>query len=600
MVSRRNLVTVLLMMVTIFFMFQFTQVIKVRNNQYDTNEYVKESVLTANGRYNANYSNDCLVYIGSTNTEEYKAVEDWSDYSKKYLKTYADFSSLDESTVSKARMILIDAESVNCLTNNTEIEKLTKYGNPIVFVNMPSVSDIRLSALLRKLTGISNVRADEVEALGFQAFNGFLLGGEAAYLPQKEEEEKYNDLDLTVPWYETGMGTTTYVVGMMKEGEYKANEFPKLIWRNNYNGTYIYSINTDVFNAETGMGFLSAIDYTSHEYSVYPVVNAQNMVLSDYPVITEENTDEIKQIYSMDAMTLSRDITWPVFVSIATRYKLKLTCFVNTGYEYPTDKKPSDEYLSFYLQQVKEINGEFGRSLDTADIEKQFKAKSRDDEYFFEKDGGYHYASAYIPHVNDDLSERLEEDNLILSRVHTVVSNKDDNEILSYIDDSVTLQTITNVADEYTYSKELKHRCMLTSMGYSTTLIDMHKVEFPEGSDDEWQNFSKKVTANLNTFWTANDEFEYTAVSESDLRVREFLNLDYNHSRTDNTIALRTLGVDEAYYVLRTHDEDIKKISGGEYTKIEKDAFLIHVTGNVTLIELEESEDILSYKGLYH
>ena len=137
-------------------------------------------------------------------------------------------------------------------------------------------------------------------------------------------------------------------------------------------------------------------------------------------------------------------------------------------------------------------------------------------------------------------------------------------------------------------------------MGYATTLIDMHKVEFPEGSDDEWQNFSKEFTANLNTFWTANDDFDDTAVSESDLRVREFLNLDYDYSRTDNVIALRTLGVDEAYYVLRTHDEDIKKISGGEYTKIEKDAFLIHVTGNVTLIELEESEDILSYKGLYH
>ncbi len=598
MVSRRNLVTVLLMMGTIFFMFQFTQVVKVRNNRYDTNEYVKESSQSADGRYTASEGDGYIVYFGQADTERYEAAKEWCDYTKRNLVSYKSFSDASEAKVSKSEMILIDAETSDCFDESQKIVEMAEYQVPMVFVTMPEPGELKHSYRLREILGISRIREDSVTAEGFQVFEGFLLGGEAAYKPQKEEEKKYNDLNLSFPWYETGAGSKTYAVGMMDEEEYKANEFPKLLWRNNYNGTFVYAVCADLINEETGMGFLSAIEYSAKDYVLYPVVNAQNMVLSDYPTITEENTDSIKGIYSMDALTLSRDITWPVIVSIANRYNLKMTCFVNTGYNYPDKNHPSEEYLEFYQQQVKEINGEIGRSLDSRDYEAQFKSKTRDDEFFFEFEKDYHFASAYVPHMSDDVTSRIEEDNRFLSRINTVISNKDDNETLSYISDKVTLQSITNVADEYTYSKELKHRCMLTSIGYATTLIDMHKVQFPEKTDDEWQVYSKLITSNLNTYWTANDEFEYTAVSQSDNRVRDFLNLDYETKKEDDRIKISTENVDEAYFVLRTHNEDILKVVNADYTKIEKDAYLIKVKGADAEIVLSADKEVLKYDGM--
>ena len=417
-------------------------------------------------------------------------------------------------------------------------------------------------------------------------------------MPQKEEEEKYNDFDQNVPWYLTGKGTVTYAVAMMDEKEVKANDFPKLIWRNNYKGTFVYAVAADVINSDMGLGFLSAIDYSANDYTLYPVVNAQNMVISDYPSITDENEETINSIYSMDSLNLSRDITWPVFISIATRYNLKLTGFVNTGYDYKPENKPSDELLEFYLKQLKEIDGEMGRSLEVKDAS-LFKDKMAFDEEYLEKDGGYHYSAAYVSEPDDDVLNVIRDDSPVLERVHTVIGRKGENsDILSYIDDSVTYQRVTTVADDYSYRKELTHRCMLTALGYSTTLIDMHKVMFPEESGDEWQNFSKEISANIHTFWAANKEFDYTAASESDTRVRELLNLKYDYKREGNVITVKTQKADYVYYVLRTHGEKISKTEGAEATLIEKDAYLIHASAGEAKIYLDTADEILKYDGL--
>ena len=42
MVSRRNFISIILMMAVLFFMFQFSQVIKIRGNDYNINEYINE------------------------------------------------------------------------------------------------------------------------------------------------------------------------------------------------------------------------------------------------------------------------------------------------------------------------------------------------------------------------------------------------------------------------------------------------------------------------------------------------------------------------------------------------------------------------------
>ncbi|MBR5896374.1 MAG: DUF2194 domain-containing protein, partial [Lachnospiraceae bacterium] len=529
MVSRRTLITIILMMMTIFFMFQFTQVVKVRNNQYDTNEYAKEKVLVASERFVANTHCEQIVFLGKETGTAYKTVEEWCNYSKRYLKAYEDPTQLSREIAKEAHLILIDSKTLDIAENSDYLEELAGCNTTRVFLNLPDVKKIKNTPVLQNMLGITEIRKKYMNVEGIQVFEGFLLGGEAAYMPQNDAEKKYNDFAETITWYITGNGTQTYAVAMMKDASVVANDYPRIIWRNNYEGTYIYAVANDFINSETGMGFLSAIDYSANDYVLYPVVNAQNTVISDYPVVAAENDARIKEIYSMDSKNLSRDIFWPEYVSIATRYNLKLTCFLNTGYETDDKNEPSDKLMQFYLQQLKEIDGEMGRSLDIDDFS-EFKDKMAYDMAFLEKENNYHYSASYAYKLNDEITNAIQGNDVSLKRIHTVVSTRDKNdELLSYIGNSVTFQGITNVADEYSYRKELKHRCMLTALGYSTTLIDMHKVLFPEESEDEWQYFSKDVAANINTYWAKNREFDYTAVSESDTRVREFLNLKYTY-----------------------------------------------------------------------
>lgn len=51
----------------------------------------------------------------------------------------------------------------------------------------------------------------------------------------------------------------------------------------------------------------------------------------------------------------------------------------------------------------------------------------------------------------------------------------------------------------------------------------------------------------------------------------------------------------EAYFILRTHGEDIIQATGAEFEKIEDGAFLITATDDNVKLELEEAQDRYYY-----
>lgn len=573
MVSRRNLVTIILMMITIFFMFQFTQVVKFRNSQFDTNEYAKDPVQFADGEYKAKMTDGYVVYVGSNTTVQYKAVEEWCENTKKYLVYQPSLSNVMDGTCRDAEMIFVDG-LVSGAEDPDKLEAITEFKVPIVLVRIPEYKAVKSSRKMRKILGIRKVREEETEALGYQFFDGFLIGGEAAYMPQKPEEEKYNDFDLKMPWYDLGAGTIAYAVGMLDEKEYKAEEFPRFIWRNVYNETYIFVVSNDILNEDFGAGIISSIAYEANDYYLYPVVNSQNVVLSEFPYVTDENSTEIKRIYSMNSKSLSRDIMWPALLSLATNDKLKFTCYLNPSNSNLQSEKESKEYLEFYLKQLQEIDGEIGQCVDLND----------GNNSFYNAVPNYKYVTGFSEDVNETAGE------------YTSLVTMNAPREVSYLSDNTTCMNITNYADEYTYSRALKNRCTINSLGYATTLIDTKKVLMPANKNEEWQNFSKEVFGNVDTIYCSIDYFDFTAVSESDAKVRNYLNLKYASNREDNKIDINVDNVSEAYFVFRTHNEDIKSITNGTCKKLEKDTYLIKGFNGKVTVELEESGDILYYQ----
>ncbi len=77
----------------------------------------------------------------------------------------------------------------------------------------------------------------------------------------------------------------------------------------------------------------------------------------------------------------------------------------------------------------------------------------------------------------------------------------------------------------------------------------------------------RRFASNLLTYWNKFNCFTATTLSESDRRVRTFLNVDYTESREENVITLNTTKAD-SWFILRTHGE---KDRGHRRRKSDKD-----------------------------
>ena len=524
----------------------------------------------------------------------------WCQYTKRELLVYGNPEDYEVSGENLPVAALVDSSSVSLPEQMPLFEKITGMGIPLIFCNLPDPEVIRGDRELMELLGIRSVREDEVRVEGIHLFGGFLLGGESFYKAETREDEKKQDLDLDVPWYINVGGTKTYMVGMLDElldGEEAKNEyFPGLIWRNGYNGTHVFVVNGDYLESMMGVGILDAMLYEAEQYAIYPIINAQNVTVANFPGFAGENEEQMLELYSRQGKGLLRDVCWPALSGLAKRNQYHLTCLMQAQYDYTDGIEPSGDDFSFYLQQFREADSEAGISL-TRDSATDLGEKLKRDEAFFsglEKD--YAYSAVFAAEEDlEQLADMLKEQPL-LENVRTVASpTGDSTPVVDYYTDEVTLQSITALAETHTYSDDLWLRAIETALGYSNVLLDMQNILYPKSEDDRWERAAEGVFSNLDTYWKAFTDFDQTTLSESDSRVRGFLNLDYRASRREDTIYLELRGVDSGWFLLRTHGEKITRAEGAEYLMLETDSYLVQVLRPEAEIYLEKSRGIQKY-----
>lgn len=597
MLSRRDFFAIFLMMLTVFFIFQFSLVMKATGNEYDVNEHVVEVELKASD-VPVTEADKKVWFIGDIEGHVGDAVRQWCTYTRQQLEIFSEIPVTPDS-VQGLETIVIDPETVDIKHKTYKIMDLANLGATIIFGNLPEAEYIDKDENLKKLLGITKVVQPTVHVEGVQIFSGFLLGGETVYAVNKDkpEEKKFEDLDLDIAWFDTGLGTKTYIVGVMDENEVHPYDFPKMIWRSYYNDTFVYAVNGDYLQGMMGIGFLDSMMYDVKDYYIYPIVNANNIVFADFPYLTNENSEALKKIYSRDAEGFQRDIAWPGIISMATRSDFCMTCFLSDRYDYDYPEETSGDETRFYLQQMKELDAEAGRALDyKGNISLEEKAE-RSRNYYLNEGINYRFRSLYIKEWKDELKDILENSE---TDIRTVVSSdRKNNQAISFCSENVTLQYATNKADEYTFKNDLLYKSLLTSLGYTNVLVDMGQVIWPETKEDEWQVFFDHVFSYVTSYWSDWMVFDATTISESDARIRRMLSVKYNtEKRDENTIVLHTSGADENYFIIRLHDTEIVNVSDdAEFTRIEKDSYLLKVRPGDTVITVKESEEVFHYDG---
>ena len=609
MVSRRNFFSILIMMTVLLFMFQILEMVKENQNDYNINAHISEEQLSGKDVWappaegEENYaSGDFVVFFGRADSKIGIVIKQWCTYTKKSLTVYGRVEDYTLSEDNLPQLMLVDSDSIDLVESLTAFEEITDSGVTLVFCNLPDAEKIKGNRRLRNLLGIQSVRETMIETEGVHLFGNFLLGGECFYIvgDGDEKEQKRQDLELNVPWYTTNSGTKTYMVAtldeLLEDVEEKNEIFPCLIWRNVYQDSRIFVVNGDYLESMAGIGILSGILYESASYSIYPVVNAQNVTVVNFPGFAGENDSRLMELYSRNMAGVLRDICWPTISAMAERNHYRLTCLLAAQFDYADDVEPIGNELPFYLQQFKEITSEAGISLKRWK-ETNFSEKLlRDEAFFGDLEDSYTYSALYVDEADLAQLEKELEERELLKNVRTFASGyQEDAALISYYNESVTQQNATSEASFHSYSDNLRMRSLETALGYSNVLLDMYPVIWPESKEDQWEEVSEAVTSNLNTYWRPFTVFEKTTLSESDSRVRTFLNMDYKEERRDDTIYLELSGVDEGWFILRTHGEKIAEMEGGTYEEIEEDAYLIQAQQTHVELQLEKSRGVLKY-----
>lgn len=594
MVSKRNFFNIMIMMATLLFLFQFSMVIRAQSSSYDHNNAVSENPLSVQDAWQqakmklsalTEEDDPYVLFVGDAAGGMGQAVRSWCTYRKKNIIVTKSMTELTDYVKLMPEMIVLESESYALEGASLKrLEKLEKEGVIIVFGSLEDVDAIRNNSELMDFLGIQSIAAKEKQLTGAKLFEGFLLGGEEWYQTSKNDKyaEEKQDLDLTVPWYQIGSGTKAYMVGLIKEktGEKEAirnEDVPSLIWRNGIDNGSVFAVCGDYMKDSTAIGILDGMMAEANTYYIYPVVNAQNLAVVNFPELSDVNNDEMQNLYSRSSMGLQRDVLWPALISAMDLSHLRVTAFLH---KEDTKNNDSDtDTLRFYLRQLKEQNGEAGILLDqtnTASLQ----------SYLASSGSQYQYGAFYSEDPSMAFYEE-QKDQPVFENIRTLMCPYSGaHPVLSYYNDDVTLQEATSDGVHYTFSDDIRMKSIQSALGYTGIVLDLSDVFWPNGTSDGWEVLQERLTSNLRTYWKKFSCFDSTTLSESDQRVRKFLNMNYEATYFNKEIVLKTTQQD-SWFVLRTHDAPIQKISGGTWSEIEKDAYLIHCEDDTVVIELK-------------
>ena len=606
MLSKRNFVMMMTMIIVVLVLFLSSVALKEYFNDYDVN-HAAETEIIEQKEHKPDPTGQQVLYVGTMENGYYRAIQEWAEYRNNSLRVFSSLSAADRilrTNEEKKAYVLIDGE---LLADDPEAaaEKLSQYveqGGVVIFYRLPAYRVIEGCRDLQNLLGIQRLRGESVQLQEIRLFGGFLLGGETHYLFEGVKDPELVDLDREVPWYDISSRTKSYMVGFLTEEEKSAaglnnEDMPAIIWRSNMGTGSVFAVNGDYMKGETALGILDAMLYEAEDYALYSVVNAQNLSFAGFPDLTVENEDTMAETYGMTTQQFCRDILWPSLVASTQKGNWKGTAFVSVKQSDQSQNEPNENDLIDYLKFFNEETTEAGISLGR--IESSDLRASVEDEYNTLKswDLNYVFAGGYVRKENQEKLAALIDGNGkmdFFQDLRTVVGEYEtDQQILSWMTDRITLQNATTNAYIHSYQDSLRLKSLETALGYSNILVDIYRVLWPENSEDGWEHVAEKMSSNVDTYWKPFAAFEKTTISQSDSRVRNFLNGSVESTRTGDQISIQTAGfTGDVYLLLRTHDEVVETMTGGTWKEVEENTYLLQLTSEEASVTLRPEKEL--------
>ena len=589
MLSKRVYFTVSSLMMLVLFMFQFSGIIRKKYNNFDENKYAVSgkndlnknnvfTVLTDEDKVVKSISG-YIVYIGDINTKTGNTVYEWCSYTKRNLLVYKTVSQYHRYNEKYPDAILIDSDYVNIDSDIDTFSLLTDYGINLVFCTLPSYSAISENQRFEQLCGISPHR-ESVNASGLKLYSGFLFGGEAWYTKENDPDGKFQNMKLTMPWYNTSNATKTYMSAVVEseDGSKIDNEDqPAVIWRKSHDHAYVFCINGDYIKDISGIGILTAIMSESKDLDIYPVVDSQSVIVNNFPMFSFENDDAVEKYYLRNTSSLLENVIWPDISNLAESTGARFTFMAAPQINYSDNNLVSVREMDYFFRLFSEISSEAGLTTTRDDATSIDEKLTADAGIFSNYLSNYKFTS--IIARKDELENVLSSKNSLIDDVNTIVTDSQDyggTKLFSYVNDNVINVECPVTSDKYTYSDDFRQRCFQTALAYTNIEFNMTGVCNPDDEKELWNEEIKSKSTALTSYMKNSKMFTKCSISQADKRIREFMAADYSYKQNSSYVSLDITGAQEtARFIVRLRTGEVENVSGAVCTKVEKGVYLI-------------------------
>lgn len=618
MLSKRNLAMMMMMLIIVLVLFLFSVVLREYYNDYDVNhaagsEMIEKKEQESDTDTVEDDSQDAIavqpqvLYIGTEDNGYYQVMKEWAGYRKKMFRTFVSLEEAEEYIQPGEKQkpyLLIDGSFLekNTIKASETLTEYVKQGGIVIFYRLPSYGTIEACGELKNLLGIQHLRAESVKLHEIRLYSGFLLGGETCYSFEEVEEPELVDFEREIPWYDISSRTKTYMAGFLSEEEkesmaLKNEDMPAIIWRSNLGDGSVFAVNGDYMKGEAALGILDAMLYEAENYALYAVVNAQNLCVTGFPDLTVENEEKMAEAYGMTNMQFCRDVLWPSLVAAAQKGGWKITSFLSVKQSDQSPNEPDRGELIDYLKYFNEESAEAGITLGRIGSTDIRASVAEERETLTGWGLRYAFTGGYVRKENKDKLTTLMDANGQMESfrdIRTVMGEYEKDEpVLSWLTDKITLQNATADAYTHSYQDSLQLKSLETALGYSNIQLDIFRILWPESIEDEWQTVAEKMTSNIDTYWKPFAVFHKTTITQSDSRVRNFLNGSVESTRKGNRISVQTTDfTGDAYLLLRTHGERLEEMTGGTWEQVEEDTYLLKLTSEKASLSLKSEIEL--------
>lgn len=589
MLSKRVYFTVSALMMLVLFMFQFSGIIRKKYNNFDENKYAvsEKNDLNKNNVFTVLTDEDkvvksisgYIVYIGDINTKTGNTVYEWCSYTKRNLLVYKTVSQYHRYNEKYPDAILIDSDYVNIDSDIDTFSLLTDYGINLVFCTLPSYSAISENQRFEQLCGISPHR-ESVNASGLKLYSGFLFGGEAWYTKENDPDGKFQNMKLTMPWYNTSNATKTYMSAVVEseDGSKINNEDqPAVIWRKSHDHAYVFCINGDYIKDISGIGILTAIMSESKDLDIYPVVDSQSVIVNNFPMFSFENDDAVEKYYLRNTSSLLENVIWPDISNLAESTGARFTFMAAPQINYSDNNLVSVREMDYFFRLFSEKSSEAGLTTTRDDATSIDEKLTADAGIFSNYLSNYKFTS--IIARKDELENVLSSKNSLIDDVNTIVTDSQDyggTKLFSYVNDNVINVECPVTSDKYTYSDDFRQRCFQTALAYTNIEFNMTGVCNPDDEKELWNEEIKSKSTALISYMKNSKMFTKCSISQADKRIREFMAADYSYKQNSSYVSLDITGAQEtARFIVRLRTGEVENVSGAVCTKVEKGVYLI-------------------------